>query len=155
METHEQAVRENFGNPEKAVLHGGLHLKLPWPMGAVRKVPASRVLQMSIGHEASNDASAEDESILWANQHADEEFTLLLGDGHDLISADGVLHYQITDVHSYLYATQNPEDILRGIAYRALMHETASRTLEEALSENLNRLASRVTERISLGDQGG
>jgi len=152
IDTHEKGVREHFGIAETQVLGPGLHVKLPWPLGAINKVPAHRILQMSIGHEESDSPEEEEEgpeSILWANQHADEEFTLLLGDGHDLISADGILHYQITDVHDFLYATQNPEDILRSITYRVLMHETASRTLDEALNENLNELAGKVTERIT------
>jgi regulator of protease activity HflC (stomatin/prohibitin superfamily) len=91
---------------------------------------------------------AEAESLLWANQHSDEEFSLLLGDGRDLIAADGVLHYRISDPHRYLSSTQNPEQLLEALAYRVLMHETARRTLEQALSENLNQLAAEVTQAI-------
>jgi regulator of protease activity HflC (stomatin/prohibitin superfamily) len=149
IDTHEQGVRENFGLAEKQVLDSGLHWKLPWPMGAIQRVPTHRVLQINIGHEESAEKPEEKESILWANQHADEEFTLLLGDGRDLISADGTLHYRIVDVHDYLYSVQNPKEMVRSIAYRVLMHETANRTLEEALSENLNLLAAKVTENIA------
>jgi regulator of protease activity HflC (stomatin/prohibitin superfamily) len=151
IDTHEQGVRETFGLAESQVLEPGLHLKLPWPLGVIRTAPTKRVLQMSIGHEEEEESeeSEETESILWANQHADEEFTLLLGDGRDLISADGTLHYRINDVHAYLYSIQNPEEMVRSIAYRILMHETANRTLEQALSENLNQLATQVTSKIS------
>jgi membrane protease subunit HflK len=116
---------------------------------------SKEVQQLSIGHEEAPstetdvEESEEKESILWANQHADEEFLLLLGDGHDLISADGVLQYRISNLHQYLYQTQNPEELLRAITYRVLMQETVSRTLEEALSENLEVLAKRVNQRIS------
>jgi regulator of protease activity HflC (stomatin/prohibitin superfamily) len=150
VDTHEKAVRENFGVPEKQVLEAGLHVKWPWPFGRVQKVPAYRVLQMKIGHESTSMVEEqEEESILWANQHADEEFTLLLGDGRDLISTDGTLHYRITDVIAYLYSNQNPEETLRALTYRVLMHETASRTLEQALSENLIVLAQSVTNKIT------
>jgi len=150
IDIHEQGVRENFGLAEKQVLDSGLHWKLPWPMGTIQRVPTHRVLQMNIGHEESPAGKSEEkESILWANQHANEEFNLLLGDGRDLISADGTLHYYIFDVHDYLYSVQNPEELVRSIAYRILMHETANRTLEEALSENLNLLAAEVTENIA------
>ena len=152
IDTHEQGVRERFGVPQAEVLEAGVHLVLPWPMGRIQRAPSHRILQMSIGHETEEteegDELDEEESILWANQHAEEEFTLLLGDGRDLISADGVLQYKIIDLHAYLYSVQNPEDLLRSVTYRVLMHETASRTLEQALSENLNQLAARVTERI-------
>ena len=148
---NQSGIRENFGKPEQLVLNAGIHWKLPFPFGQIRVANTEEVHQLSIGHEeeASMEEEEEYESILWANQHADEEFLLLLGDGHDLISADGMLQYKITDLHQYLYHTQNPEELLRSIAYRVLMQETVSRTLEQALSENLQVLARRVNQRIS------
>ena len=149
---NQSGIRENFGKPETEILTAGLHWKLPFPFGYIRVANTQEVQQLSIGHEEEppmiGAEEEEKESILWANQHADEEFLLLLGDGHDVISADGVLQYKITDLHQYLYQTQNPETLLRTIAYRVLMQETVSRTLEEALSENLQVLAKRVNQRI-------
>ena len=149
---NQSGIRENFGKPETMVLEAGIHWKLPFPFGKIRAANTKEIQQLSIGHEESEPLDGEEaeekESILWANQHADEEFLLLLGDGHDLISADGVLQYKITDLHQYLYQTQNPEELLRSITYRVLMQETVSRTLEEALSENLQVLANRVNQRI-------
>ena len=147
----ERGVRSHFGTPESDVLDGGLHWKLPYPFGRVDRVAASRIHQMSIGHEESEVLDTEEEgpeSILWANQHGDEEFLLLLGDGHDVMSADGVLEYRISDVHQYLFGVQNPEEVLESIVYQVLMEQTSSRTLEEALSENLIVLAQLVTTEI-------
>lgn len=155
VESHQQAVVERLGVPLDAPLNPGLKVLFPWPIDLVRLVDTERVFSMSIGHEsAASDAPVEpvepeaDESILWANQHADEEYTLLLGDGHDLISADGVLQFRIQDPIQYVYAEHHPEARLRAIAYRALMHETVHRTLDDALSENLIELAQAVTQRI-------
>ena len=52
---------------------------------------------MSIGHEEDEGDALlirrkMDQSLLWANQHGDEEFLLLLEYGHDVMSADGVLN---------------------------------------------------------------
>lgn len=149
----EQGVRSTLGVVESNVLNGGLHFKLPWPLGAVQTVSTQRIHQLSIGHlEDPEELDEEDEgpeSILWANQHASEEFLLLLGDGHDVISADGALEYRIVDAHAYLFNGQNPEEVLESVVYQVLMEETASRTLEEALSENLSILAQAVTIRIA------
>lgn len=148
----EQGVRSHFGVTEKDVLNGGLHWKLPYPFGTVDRVSSRRIHQLSIGHEEVEGLDIEEEapeSILWANQHGDEEFLLLLGDGHDVISADGVLEYRISDVHQYLFAAQNPEDVLESVVYQVLMEQTSSRTLEEALSENLSGLAQLVTSEIA------
>ena len=45
-------------------------------------------------------------------------------------------------------ANESPETLLSALAYRALMRETVSRDLDGALSENLDRLARQVLERI-------
>ena len=151
VEPHQKAVVERLGVPLEQPLEAGLKFVFPWPIDQVYLVDTERVFTMNIGHEEEGDSeenTEEAESILWANQHADEEYTLLLGDGHDLISADGVLQYRIQDPIQYLYAEHQPESRLRSIAYRALMHETAHRTLDDALSENLIELAQSVTQRI-------
>lgn len=148
----EQGIRSHFGVPESVVLEGGLHWKLPYPFGQMIRVQSTRIHQLSIGHaeelvELDTEQEAP-ESILWANQHGDEEFLLLLGDGHDVISADGVLEYRIVNVHQYVFASQNPEEVLESVVYQVLMEQTSSRTLEEALSENLSVLAEVVTKEI-------
>ena len=151
---NEQGVRSSFGQPEDTVLKGGLHWKLPYPFGRVDRVVANRIHQLSIGHEEEASADILDteeeapESILWANQHGEEEFLLLLGDGHDVMSADGVLEYRISNVHQYLFGVQNPEEVLESVVYQVLMEQISSRTLEEALSENLIVLAEVVTTEI-------
>lgn len=148
----EQGVRSTLGVVEQDVLDGGLHLKWPWPLGSVQTVSTQRIHQLSIGHSEDPEELDDEggpESILWANQHVSEEFLLLLGDGHDVISADGTLEYRIVDAHAYLFNGQNPEEVLESVVYQVLMEETASRTLEEALSENLSMLAQDVTVRIT------
>ena len=154
VQPNEQAVRSHFGKPEDVVLQGGLHWKLPYPFGRIDRIVANHIHQLSIGHEEEDSADILDgeeegpESILWANQHGDEEFLLLLGDGHDVMSADGVLEYRISNVHQYLFGVQNPEEVLESVVYQVLMEQTSSRTLEEALSENLIVLAELVTTEI-------
>ncbi len=147
----ESGVRTVFGVPQNTVLESGFHWKLPLPFGAIHRVSTHRIEQLSIGHSEELeelDGEGEPESILWANQHVSEEFLLLLGDGHDVISADGVLEYRISNVHDYLFESQNPEEVLESVVYQVLMDQTASRTLEEALSENLTELAQTVTNDI-------
>ena len=84
------------------------------------------------------------ENVLWARQHAANEFTLLLGNGRDLITIDASVAYRITDARAWRYHTQNPADALKAIAYRAVMRNTVNRTLTDALSENVAVLTSRM-----------
>ncbi|MFT5584169.1 MAG: regulator of protease activity HflC (stomatin/prohibitin superfamily), partial [Cognaticolwellia sp.] len=176
VDVHEQGVREHLGVPDKQVLEPGLHLSWPWPVDTVHRLPTERVQTMKLGHGEAPEVSAgqsfawlfslgysedqaveeEEESRLWAKQHAAEEYTLLLGDGRDLVSVDGLLHYRIADPHAWLYNTQNPEQAVKSAAYRALMLHTSGKGLEQALSENLQSLAGEIRDTIqqSIADQG-
>ena len=147
---HETGLRYQFGVPNANILSPGLHLKLPWPWGEIRRVPSSRILSMKIGHEEEDEEEGEEEkeSILWANQHAEEEFSLLMGDQVNLIAVDGTLQYQISDTREYLLSWQNPEAQLEGIAYQVLSRYCAQRTLSEALSENLQILSEDVLKQV-------
>lgn len=153
IQPREQGLVEHVGVVSAVPLQSGIHLVYPYPFSKVTRVPSVFVQQIQIGHKKNTvnisdivDGEEEkQESLLWANQHSSEEFLLLLGDGRDVISADAFVEYRIKDAYKYIYNTQNPVDILESLAYQLLMHETASRTLEEALSENIISLSKKVS----------
>jgi regulator of protease activity HflC (stomatin/prohibitin superfamily) len=124
----------------------GLHLHSPWPIDRVVRLPARRVATLTVGHEGEAESGPED--VLWARQHGNIEYTLLLGDGRDLIAIDAAVQFRISDPRAWLYQSQNPADALRAVAYRAVMQATVGRTLEEALSENVAALTAQMRARV-------
>ncbi|MEM6925713.1 MAG: protease modulator HflK [Myxococcota bacterium] len=149
----EVAIHERLGRPVSTEPRGpGLHIVAPWPIDRLRRVPVQRVSTMSIGAEHGDEEDEEEEEgpedTLWAKMHADEEYTLLLGDGRDLVTLDGLLHYRIADPYVYLYGAQNPEEGLRAAAYEALTRRTVGRSLDAVLSENLSAFADEVVADI-------
>ena len=82
--------------------------------------------------------------MLWAVEHAPNEFTLLLGNGRDLITVDAAVQYRIVDPYAWKYHCQNPAAALRAIAYRAVTRSTVDLTLSDALSQNISSLAARM-----------
>ena len=89
--------------------------------------------------------------MLWTAQHAEEEYKLLLGDGHELISVNAVLQFKVGDPLVYLYSCADPEDALAAVADRVMMDETVGRSLDSALSENLTELATQIEGFIQQG----
>ena len=77
---------------------------------------------MTVGHEGEEEGGPE--NVLWARQHAANEYTLLLGNGRDLITVDAAVQFRIADARAWRYHCQNPADALRAIAYRAVMRST-------------------------------
>jgi len=139
----EQGLVERLGVPVGgAPLMPGLHLHLPWPMDRVARIPVLRVQQLLVGHEGDEKKGPED--VLWARAHAANEFTLLLGNGRDLITVDASVQFRIADPRAWRYHCQNPADALKAIAYRAVMRSTVNRTLADALSENVGALTSQM-----------
>ena len=140
----EEGLVERFGVPvEGPPLAAGLHLHFPWPIDRVVRLPVRRVQTVTVGHEGE-EKNAGPENVLWARQHGEAEYTLLLGNGRDLIAIDAAVQYRIADARSWQYRSQNPADALRAIAYRAVMTCTVNRTLTEALSENVGALTARM-----------
>jgi membrane protease subunit HflK len=101
-----------------------------------------RVQSVQVGHEGEEKEGPE--NVLWAVEHAPNEYTLLLGNGRDLITVDATLQYRITNPRAWRYNCQNPEVALRAIAYRAVMRSTVNLTLSQALSQNVATLTRQM-----------
>jgi len=143
----EQGLVERLGVPAGGPpLAPGLHVHWPWPIDRVVRLPVQRVQALTVGHEGKEGSGPED--VLWANEHAANEFTLLLGNGRDLITVDAAVQFRIADARVWFYQSQNPADALRAIAHRAVMRTTVNRTLAEALSENVVTTTARMRQMV-------
>ena len=143
----EVGLVERLGVPfEGQPLEPGLHLHWPWPVDQVIRIPVKIVQTLQVGHEGQE--SEGPENVLWAVEHAPNEYTLLLGNGRDLITVDATVQYLIADARAWRYHCQNPAAALRAIAYRAVMISTVNRTLSEALSENVATLTGQMRARV-------
>jgi regulator of protease activity HflC (stomatin/prohibitin superfamily) len=140
----EQGLVERLGVPvEGPPLSPGLHVHWPWPVDSVTRIPVARVQALTVGHEGKEE-NAGPEDVLWAVQHAANEYTLVLGNGRDLITVDAAVQFRIVDARAWRYHSQNPGDALRAIAHRAVMRTTVNRTLADALSENVVKTTARM-----------
>ena len=81
-------------------------------------------------------------NALWTQYHAAEEYNLLIGDGRDLVTVNVELQYRISDIHSWIYGCQNPDEALETLAYRVLMEATVDRTLDQVLSKDIGDFSS-------------
>ncbi|MEM9387984.1 MAG: SPFH domain-containing protein [Pseudomonadota bacterium] len=141
----QSGVRERFGaSVLEEALAAGLHLKAPWPIEEIRQVETARVRSIPLGYVGPMEGA----SLLWTRAHAQEEYSLLLGDGRDLVTFNASLQYRVLDAWSWRYETQNPEKGLRIAAEQALLSATVSRSLDEVLSDNTTVLAQQIEEAI-------
>ena len=156
IQPHQAGLEERFGVAQRVRLTPGLHTKLPWPFGEIRRYPAGIVQTMRIGFEEDDTkTSVSDDlerTLLWTQPHA-REFSLVLGSETELIAVNAVVYFKIAEdtqgFLDYAFATSNPKVALESLAYRVLMEQTRSATLADMLSRGRDQFAETVRNKLS------
>lgn len=135
VEEHETAAVLTFGKYTKSVDEPGLHFKLPSPIEEVRLVPAKIVQRMQIGYREQG-----------GQIHVvDDEAYMITGD-ENIVAADAVVEWQITDVQKYLFNIDNPEQFLRNTAVGAIRSVMGSNQLDFAITEGKSVIQAQAKE---------
>ncbi len=154
-----RGIYERFGKPVE-VFGPGLHTGLPWPLGRVINVENGVVheLATSVSEAAAPElAPAEGPAPLIANRlwdasHVNDKSQVIASSSGDKQS------FQIVNGRAFVYrigltdqaalaATYHSADVptlIRSTASRILVHDFASRTLDELLGEQRTRLADEI-----------
>ncbi|MBX8562272.1 protease modulator HflK [Pseudomonas cichorii] len=161
-----RGIYERFGKPAE-VFGPGLHVGLPWPFGKVLAVEngvvhematsvseASAVEQLLDPAEGPPPASA---NRLWDASHINEKSQVIASSAGDkqsfqVVNMDVRFVYRIglSDAAA-LAATYNSADVptlIRSTASRVLVHDFASRTLDELLGEQRTGLADEIGKAV-------
>ncbi|MEA3178582.1 MAG: hypothetical protein QOI59_2105 [Gammaproteobacteria bacterium] len=158
----ERAVYESLGRPV-AVLHPGLHVHLPWPLGVLRPVEFGEVREVPIAFpaedgtaaEVSTPLSAADTDIegippssvdrLWDASHPSEASYLVASmangkQNFEVINIDLRVMYRIGlsdgDAQEAAYNVASPEEVIRAVAGQMLARYFARLTVLDVLGEN-------------------
>ena len=97
----EQALILTFGKAEEPVTEPGLKFKLPWPIQEVYKV-SKETYSLQFGYKEV-DGKVVSENI--------KDTKMITGD-ENIVLADLVVQYKITDPEKYLFNVDDPEAIL-------------------------------------------
>lgn len=137
VQEQEQAAIMTFGKYSHTEESSGLHFKLPYPIQQVVIVPAKLTQQLHIGYRESNGQ----------NVSVEEEALMITGD-ENLVSADAVVEWRISDLHSYLYNIENAEVFLRNSAVSAIRSVIGSTNLDYAITEGKTVIQGDVKKRL-------
>jgi regulator of protease activity HflC (stomatin/prohibitin superfamily) len=161
-----RGIYERFGKPVE-VFGPGLHAGLPWPFGRVIAVENGVVHELAT---SVSDSSAIEQVLdpaegpppltanrLWDASHISEKSQVIAssaGDkqGFQIVNMDVRFVYRIglTD-QAAMAATYNAADVptlIRSTASRVLVHDFASRTLDELLGEQRAALADDIGKAV-------
>jgi len=155
IEPNQAGARETFGRAERSRLDPGLHGKLPWPFAVIHRFPVRVVQTMQIGfaEDSATEPVTSDQQrvLLWTKPHA-EEFALVLGSESEVVAVNAIVYFTIADETDrfldFVYQHVNPAENLEAYAYRVLMEETRSATLDHVLSTSREQFAQTVERRL-------
>ena len=125
----EQAVVCTFGSP-KAVTTPGLHFKIPF-VQTVNKVNTT-IQGFSIGYHSTGE----------------EADALMITSDYNFIFVDFYAEYRVTDPVKALYASQDPELILKNIAQNCIRTTIGSYTVDSVLTTGKNEIQSNIKQLI-------
>ena len=125
----EQAVVCTFGSP-KAVTTPGLHFKIPF-IQTVTKVNTT-IQGFSIGYHSTGE----------------EEDALMITSDYNFIFVDFYAEYRVTDPVKALYASEDPELILKNIAQNCIRTTIGSYTVDSVLTTGKNEIQSNIKQLI-------
>ena len=120
---YEQAVVTTFGR-YTATVSAGLHFKLPWPLQDAVMVPANRTHKLELGYRQLADDSY---------VSVPEESLMITGD-MNVVSIDFFVEWRLSDRISYLYASSNPEAVLKNMLQSSVRSVVGTRSIDDTLT---------------------
>ncbi|GGM26713.1 hypothetical protein GCM10011351_10600 [Paraliobacillus quinghaiensis] len=129
----EQAVIITFGSADEAVTDSGLHFKLPWPIQEVRKV-SKETYSLDFGYSRGEADSA-------------DKVRMITGD-ENIVQADLVVQWKISDPARYLFESNDPEQILYNATSASLRSVMGQSTIDEALTDGKAQIENEVRESL-------
>lgn len=120
----EEAVITRWGKYERTETNPGLKFKIPFAE-AKYKVNVERIERLQFGSQAA------------ASPNAEQEFTsqaIMLTQEENLVLADWVVQYRISNSYNYLFKVDDPVKVLQAISESAYRRVTAAHPLDDILT---------------------
>jgi membrane protease subunit HflK len=115
----------------------GLHFKWPYPIQEVVKVPAELTQQITFGYRENNGVFTV----------VEEEAMMITGD-ENIVSADAVVQWKISNVRDYLYNVENPEQFLRNATSASIRSVIGSEKLDYAITDGKTDIQEKVKAKL-------
>ena len=140
----QQAVVTTFGKVT-SITDAGFHFKLPFGIQQVEKVNVNVYQHLELGYRSSN------------NETVTDEASMITGD-YNIVNVDFFIEYKISDPVRYLYASDDPTEILRNLIQSQVRNVVGSSAVDSVLTdgkENIQmQVKSLVTEILNEYDIG-
>ena len=145
VQPHQQALLFRFGAFQSEVQIGaGIHFKWPIPIETVEIFDVERVESITVGYDEKRNS----EDYLWITDHSNE-YTLLTGDGNELMAINLRLNYHIKDLKQYYQNYSDPVALLKAQGYSEMFRRTHTSDMSTVLMEDRSEMALAVKESLN------
>lgn len=137
VEEFEHAAILTFGKLTFTEETSGLKFKAPYPIQRVIKVPAQLIQELEIGFIERNGQIVV----------VEEEALMITGD-ENIVHADAIVEWRISDVYKFLYNIDNGEEFLRNAVSASIRSVIGSTNLDFAITDGKTEIEARATEEL-------
>ena len=131
----QQAVVTTFGKVTD-ITDAGIHFRLPFGIQQVEKVDVNVYQHIELGYRSATGESIDDES------------SMITGD-YNIVNVDFFIEYKISDPVRYLYASDDPQLILRNLIQSQVRNVVGSSTVDSVLTDGKENIQMRVKDLVS------
>ena len=126
----QQAVVTTFGKVTD-VTDAGVHFKLPFGIQKVEKVNVNVYQHIELGYRSGSNDTIVDEA------------SMITGD-YNIVNVDFFVEYKISDPVRYLYASDDPTEILRNLIQSQVRNVVGSSTVDAVLTDGKENIQMQV-----------
>ena len=126
----QQAVITTFGKVTD-ITDAGFHFKLPFGIQKVEKVNVNVYQHIELGYRSGSNDTIVDEA------------SMITGD-YNIVNVDFFVEYKISDPVRYLYASDDPTEILRNLIQSQVRNVVGSSTVDSVLTDGKENIQMQV-----------
>ena len=126
----QQAVVTTFGKVT-SITDAGFHFKLPFGIQQVEKVNVNVYQHIELGYRAGT------------NETITDEASMITGD-YNIVNVDFFIEYKISDPVRYLYASDDPTEILRNLIQSQVRNVVGSSAVDSVLTDGKENIQMQV-----------
>ena len=134
----QQAVVTTFGKVSETT-GPGLHFKLPFGIQEAHKVDVNVYQKIELGYVTDESGNAVTKT---------GESTMITGD-YNIVNVDFFVEYKIADPVAYLFASTQPEMILRNLIQSQVRNVVGSATVDSVLTDGKESIQMQVKELVT------
>ncbi len=136
----QQAVVTTFGKVT-SVSDAGIHFKLPFGIQQVQKVDVNVYQKIELGYRTDNNT----EEGYTLNEN---ESMMITGD-YNIVNVEFFVEYKVSDPIKYLFASYEPEMILRNLIQSQVRNVVGSSNVDSVLTDGKEAIQMQVKELIT------